>query len=71
MIGQSVAWGGEMLWFHTVTVGGNCLSVRNKLHIIWKSCELFFKNQIEQICQMLHLTLMKKTNFCERKKSVL
>ncbi len=28
--------GGEMLWFHSVTVGGSVLYVRNKLHIIEK-----------------------------------
>jgi hypothetical protein len=35
------------------------------------SCELFFKNQIEHIFQILHQALMKKTNFCETKWSVL
>ncbi len=28
--------GGEILWFHSVTVGGSVLSGRNKLHVIWK-----------------------------------
>ena len=29
--------GGEMHWFHSVTVGGSVLSRRNKLHVIWKA----------------------------------
>jgi hypothetical protein len=36
VIGQQVAGGGEMLWFHSVTVGGSVLSLRNKYHILWK-----------------------------------
>ncbi len=40
--------GEEMLWFHSVTIGGSVLCVRNELHIVWKTCELFFKNQIER-----------------------
>ncbi len=31
-----VAQGGEIFWFHSVTVGGSVLCLRNKLHIIWK-----------------------------------
>ena len=35
--------GGEMFWFQSVTVGGNVLSGRNKLHVIWKAVLSFFK----------------------------
>ncbi len=45
MIGQQVARGGEMLWFHSVTVGG---SVRKLISYSLESCELFFKSQIEK-----------------------
>jgi hypothetical protein len=44
VIGQQVAQGGEMLWFHSVTVGGIVLSARKKLHILWKVVNSFFKN---------------------------
>ncbi len=29
--------GGEILWFHSVTVGGSVLRGRNKLHVTWKA----------------------------------
>jgi hypothetical protein len=38
--------GGEMLWFHSVTVGG---SVKKLISYSLESCELFFKRQIETI----------------------
>ncbi len=46
--------GAEMHWFHSVTLVGSVFCVRNKLYIIWKSCKLFFENQLEQIFQILH-----------------
>jgi hypothetical protein len=45
VIGQQVARGGEMLWFHSVTVGG---SVKKLISYSLESCELFFKRQIEK-----------------------
>ncbi len=41
---------GEMLRFHSLTVGGSVLCLRNKLHIIWKVVN-FFLNKVEQIFQ--------------------
>ncbi len=35
--------GGEMLWFHSVTIGGSVFSERKKLHILWKVVNSFFK----------------------------
>ncbi len=35
--------GGEMLWFHSVTVGGSVLSLINKLQFVWKVVNYFFK----------------------------
>jgi hypothetical protein len=46
--------GGEMLWFHSVTVGGSVLCLRNKLHILWKVVNYLKKNLIEQIFYTLH-----------------
>ena len=43
MIGQQVSPGGEILWFHSVTIGGSVLCVRNKLHIICKVVNYFSK----------------------------
>ncbi len=43
--------GEEMLWFHSVTVGG---SVKKVISYSLESCELFFKRQIEKIFQILH-----------------
>ena len=57
MIGQQVARGGEMLWFHSVTVGG---SVKKLISYSLESCELFFKRQIENIFQILHKAFMKE-----------
>jgi hypothetical protein len=51
VIGQQVARGGEMLWFHSVTVGG---SVKKVISYSLESCELFFKGLIEKIFQILH-----------------
>ena len=39
--------GGEMLWFHSVTVGGSVLSVRNKYHILWKVVNYFLKDKFK------------------------
>ncbi len=41
MIGQQVAQGGEMFWFHSVTVGGSVLCIRKILHILWKVVNSF------------------------------
>ena len=60
MIGQQVARGGEMLWFHSVTVGGSVLCVRNKYHILWKVVNYFLKDKLRKI---LNFTL----SFYERK----
>ncbi len=57
VIGQQVARGGEMLWFHSVTVGG---SVKKLISYSLESCELFFKKQIEIIFQILHKAFMKE-----------
>ncbi len=65
MIGQQVRQGGEMLWFHSVTIGGSVCSVRKKLHILWKVVNSFLKIQMSNFFQILHLTFMKETNFCE------
>ena len=46
--------GGEMLWFHSVTIGGSVLCVRNELHIVCKPVNYFFKNQFEQSFLFLH-----------------
>ncbi len=46
MIGQQVARGGEMLWFHSVTVDG---SVKKLISYSLERCELFFKRKIEKI----------------------
>ncbi len=35
--------GGEILWFHSVTIGGSVLCVKNKLHIICKVVNNFSK----------------------------
>ncbi len=43
MIGQQVRQGGEMHWFHSVTIGGSVCSVRKKLHIPWKVVNSFSK----------------------------
>ncbi len=43
MIGQQEGQGGEMLWFHSVTIGGSVLSVRKKLHNLWKVVNSVFK----------------------------
>jgi hypothetical protein len=43
VIGQQVPRGGEILWFHSVTIGGSVLCVRNKLHIICKVVNYFSK----------------------------
>ncbi len=51
VIGQQAARGGEMLWFHSVTVGG---SVKILISYSLESCELFFKRQIDKIFQILH-----------------
>ncbi len=45
MIGQQVARGGEMLWFHSVTVGG---SVKNLISYSLESCELFLKDKLRK-----------------------
>jgi hypothetical protein len=37
------AAGGEILWFHSVTIGGSVLCVKNKLHIICKVVDYFSK----------------------------
>ena len=39
--------GGEMLWFHSVTVGGSVLCVRNKYHILWKVVNYFLKDKLK------------------------
>jgi hypothetical protein len=41
--------GGEMLWFHTVTIGGSVLCVRNELHIVWKLVNYFFKIKLSKV----------------------
>ena len=43
--------GGEMLWFHSVTVGGSVLSVRNKYHILWKVVNYFLKDKLRKLFQ--------------------
>ncbi len=49
VIGQQVPRGeggggwGETLWFHSVTIGGSVLCVRNELHIICKVVNYFSK----------------------------
>jgi hypothetical protein len=40
--------GGEMLWFHSVTIGDSVLCVRNKLHIIWKVVNYFLKIKLSK-----------------------
>jgi hypothetical protein len=45
VIGQQVARGGEMLLFHSVTVGG---SVKKLISHSLGSCELFVKTKIEK-----------------------
>ena len=36
--------GGEMFWFHSVTVGGSVLCLKIKLHITWKVVIFFISN---------------------------
>jgi hypothetical protein len=40
--------GGEMLWFHSVTVGGSVLCVRNKLHILWEVVNYVLKGKLSK-----------------------
>ncbi len=42
------AGGGEILWFHSVTIGGIVLCVRNKLHIICKVVNYFSKIRLSK-----------------------
>ena len=35
MVGQQVLLGGEILWFHSVTIGGSVFCQRNKLRIMF------------------------------------
>jgi hypothetical protein len=63
VIGQQVprgGGGGEILWFHSVTIGGSVLWQRNKLHIICKVVNYFFLNQLELIFLISHKALIKK-----------
>jgi hypothetical protein len=48
VIEQQVARGGEMLWFHSVTVGGSVLCIRNKYHILWKVVNYFLKDKLRK-----------------------
>ncbi len=41
--GAAGGGGGEILWFHSVTIGGSVLCKRNKLHIICKVVNYFSK----------------------------
>jgi hypothetical protein len=41
--GAAGGGGGEILCFHSVTIGGSVLCVRNKLHIICKDVNYFSK----------------------------
>jgi hypothetical protein len=52
--------GGEMLRFHSLTIGGSVLYVRNELHIVWKLVNYFFKIKLSKIFLFLHKALMKK-----------
>jgi hypothetical protein len=67
VIGQQVVWGGEMLWFHSVTVGGSVLYLGNKYHILWKVVNYFLKDKLRKIFKFYTKLLGKKTNFCETK----
>ncbi len=73
MIGQYVVRGGEMFWFHSVTVGGSVLCIRkNKLHIIWKVVNYFLRIKLKNFSSSFTLSFdEKKTNFCKTKWSVL
>jgi hypothetical protein len=41
--------GGEMLWFHSVTVAGSVLCLRNKYNILWKVVNYFLKDKLRKI----------------------
>ncbi len=60
MIGQQVRQGGEMLWFHSVTIGGSVCSVRKKSHILWKVVNSFFKIQMSKFFSNFTLAVMKE-----------
>ncbi len=55
--------GGEMIWFHYVTVGGSVLSVRNKLHVIWKVVKYVFKIKLSKFFKFY-------TKLDEKKKKI-
>ncbi len=63
--------GGEMLWFHSVTVGGSVLNVRNKLHIVWKVVNYLKKIKLIKFFKFYTKLWWKRTNFCKTKWSVL
>ena len=46
------AAGGEILWFHSVTIGGSVLCVRNKLHINWKVGKYLLKIKLRKFFKL-------------------
>ncbi len=52
--------GGEMLWFHSVTIGGSVLWVRNELHIVWKLVNYFFLIKLSKVFFIFTLSFDKK-----------
>jgi hypothetical protein len=52
----------EMLWFHSVTVGGSVLCVRNKLHILWKVVNYLKKIKLSKFFKFYTTLIFVKQN---------
>jgi hypothetical protein len=61
---------GEMHWFHSLTLGGSVLCVRNKFRHQWKVVNYFKKIKLRKFFKFTLSCDEKKTNICEIKWSV-